>query len=123
MFLNNISIGKKIALAFLTIAIISLSYGVYLIYELKAVKSELLNYSDDTLPALQKVDKIRDHMSDWRRSQFFLLTLKDANRIRQEAQKNSLERQAIEAELKAYGKTVWPGEEEQTFNQIGRAHV
>lgn len=118
MFLNNISIGKKIALAFLTIAFVSLSYGVYLIYELKAVKSELLNYSDDTLPALQRVDKIRDHMSDWRRSQFFLLTLKDANKIRQQAQKNQQERQAVDSELRAYGTTVWPGEEERTFNRL-----
>ncbi|WP_299013003.1 methyl-accepting chemotaxis protein [uncultured Photobacterium sp.] len=118
MFLKNLSIGKKIAVAFMSIAVINLGFGMFLVSELGKIKDELLNFTDDTLPAVQHVDGIRDKMSYWRRTQFALLAVNDLAEVKQTIQRNERIRQDIQSGLEAYGKTVWPGEEEQTFNRL-----
>ncbi|ENM5854740.1 methyl-accepting chemotaxis protein [Vibrio mimicus] len=118
MFLKNLSIGKKIAVSFSVIAVISLGFAVYLISELDRIQSELLNYTDDTLPAMENVDAIKDKMSYWRRTQFAVLPLNDAAQIKQTIERNNRVQAEINDSLIAYGKTVWPGEEEQTFKRL-----
>ncbi|QEO46153.1 methyl-accepting chemotaxis protein [Vibrio tarriae] len=118
MFLKNLSIGKKIAVSFSVIAIISLGFAIYLISELGKIQSELLNYTDDTLPAMENVDAIKDKMSYWRRTQFAVLPVKDEAQIRQTIERNNRVQAEINDSLAAYGKTVWPGEEEQTFKRL-----
>lgn len=118
MFLKNLSIGKKIALSFSVIAVISLGFATYLISELGKIQSELLNYTDDTLPAMENVDAIKDKTSYWRRTQFALLPMKDTAQIRQTIERNNRIQVEINESLIAYGKTVWPGEEEQTFKRL-----
>ncbi len=118
MFLKNLSIGKKIAASFSVIAVISLGFAIYLISELDKIQSELLNYTDDTLPAMENVDAIKDKMSYWRRTQFAVLPMKDETQIRQTIERNNRIQAEINDSLVAYGKTVWPGEEEQTFKRL-----
>ncbi|EKF9755405.1 methyl-accepting chemotaxis protein [Vibrio cholerae] len=118
MFLKNLSIGKKIAASFSVIAVISLGFAIYLISELDKIQSELLNYTDDTLPAMENVDAIKDKMSYWRRTQFAVLPMKDEAQIRQTIERNNRVQAEINDSLMAYGKTVWPGEEEQTFKRL-----
>ncbi len=118
MFLKNLSIGKKIAASFSVIAVISLGFAIYLISELDKIQSELLNYTDDTLPAMENVDAIKDKMSHWRRTQFAVLPMKDEAQIRQTIERNNRVQAEINDSLVAYGKTVWPGEEEQTFKRL-----
>lgn len=118
MFLKNLSIGKKIAASFSVIAVISLGFAIYLISELDKIQSELLNYTDDTLPAMENVDAIKDKMSYWRRTQFAVLPMKDEAQIRQTIERNNRVQAEINDSLVAYGKTVWPGKEEQTFKRL-----
>lgn len=118
MFIKNLSIGKKISASFLIIALINIAFGFFLIKELNLVKSELLNYTDDTLPALENVDAIRDKISYWRRTQFAVFAMTEQSEIQQTIARNERVRQEIETELAAYGKTVWPGEEQQTYNRL-----
>ncbi|QXC56429.1 methyl-accepting chemotaxis protein [Vibrio mimicus] len=118
MFLKNLSIGKKIAVSFSVIAVISLGFAIYLIAELNRIQSELLNYTDDTLPAMENVDAIKDKMSYWRRTQFAVLPIKDSEQIKQTIERNNRVQSEIDSSLIAYGKTVWPGEEEQTFKRL-----
>lgn len=118
MFLKNLSIGKKIAVSFSVIAVISLGFAIYLIAELDRIQSELLNYTDDTLPAMENVDAIKDKMSYWRRTQFAVLPLNDAAQVKQTIERNNRVQAEINDSLIAYGKTVWPGEEEQTFKRL-----
>lgn len=118
MFLKNLSIGKKIAASFSVIAVISLGFSIYLISELDKIQSELLNYTDDTLPAMENVDAIKDKMSYWRRTQFAVLPMKDETQIRQTIERNNRIQAEINDSLVTYGKTVWPGEEEQTFKRL-----
>ncbi|EGQ8508180.1 TPA: methyl-accepting chemotaxis protein [Vibrio parahaemolyticus] len=120
MSIRNLSIAKKISLSFLLIALINIVFGVFLSTELKEIKSELLNYTDDTLPAMERVDAIRDDLSHWRRSQFATYTYKDADKIRNKIASNIREREKISKELEAYGSTIWPGEEQQTFQRLMR---
>lgn len=82
------------------------------------VKAELLNYTDDTLPAVENVDYIRDQMSYWRRTQFAVFAMNDAGKIKTTVARNETIREDINKSLKAYGKTVWPGEEEQTYKKL-----
>lgn len=89
MFLKNLSIGKKIAASFSVIAVISLGFAIYLISELDKIQSELLNYTDDTLPAMENVDAIKYKMSYWRRTQFAVLPMKDEAQIRQTIERNN----------------------------------
>ncbi|AMG05287.1 methyl-accepting chemotaxis protein [Vibrio mimicus] len=118
MFLKNLSIGKKIAVSFSVIAVISLGFAIYLISELDRIQSELLNYTDDTLPAMENVDAIKDKMSYWRRTQFAVLPLNDAAQVKQTIERNNRVQAEINDSLIAYEKTVWPGEEEQTFKRL-----
>lgn len=120
MFIKNLSIAKKISFSFLIIALINIAFGVFLSSELKNIKAELLNYTDDTLPAVERVDAIRDDLSRWRRSQFVAYTLDNADKVNTQITSNIRKRNEIARELEAYGKTVWPGEEEQTFKRIMR---
>ncbi|WP_081442447.1 methyl-accepting chemotaxis protein, partial [Vibrio antiquarius] len=96
------------------------AFGVFLSTELKSIKSELLNYTDDTLPAMERVDSIRDHLSRWRRAQFATYTYEDADQIRNKIASNIREREKISKELDSYGETIWPGEEQQTYQRLMR---
>ncbi|MCV5264198.1 MCP four helix bundle domain-containing protein, partial [Escherichia coli] len=45
---------------------------------------------------------------------------KDADKIRNKIASNIREREKISKELEAYGSTIWPGEEQQTFQRLMR---
>ncbi|NOH64752.1 methyl-accepting chemotaxis protein [Vibrio sp. RE88] len=120
MHVKNLSIGKKIALAFVVIAVMNLGFGFLMLSELRNIKAELLNYTDDTLPAVEKVDSIRDQMSLWRRAQFAAFAMSDSAKVQSTISSNENIRQEINKGLSAYGKTVWPGEEEQTFKRLDK---
>lgn len=118
MFIKNLSIAKKIALSFLIIAIINIAFGAFLSTELKSIKSELLNYTDDTLPAMERVDAIRDDLSRWRRAQFAAYTFDGEDKIKSKIASNIRQRNNITQELMSYGKTVWSGKEQQTYQRV-----
>lgn len=120
MSIKNLSIAKKISLSFLLIALVNIAFGVFLAKELKSIKSELLNYTDDTLPAMERVDAIRDDLSRWRRSQFVAFTFEGENKVRNKIASNIRDRERITKAIEAYGATVWPGEEQQTFQRLMR---
>ncbi len=67
---------------------------------------------------MENVDAIKDKMSYWRRTQFAVLPMKDEAQIRQTIERNNRVQAEINDSLVAYGKTVWPGEEEQTFKRL-----
>ncbi|OXX26220.1 hypothetical protein B9J86_03575, partial [Vibrio sp. V06_P1A73T115] len=49
MFLKNLSIRQKIAGSFSLIALINILFAWFLYSELQQVKSQLVNFADDTL--------------------------------------------------------------------------
>jgi len=116
--MKNLSIGRKIALCFSVIALINLGFALFLLKELSSIQAELLNYTDDTLPAVESVDGIRDKMSYWRRTQFAVFAMSDHNKIVSKIKVNEKIREEIGTALNAYGKTVWPGEETEIYNRL-----
>ncbi|WP_341665615.1 methyl-accepting chemotaxis protein [Vibrio sp.] len=118
MYIKNLSIGKKIAFSFGIIAAMNLGFGIMILSELRNNKAELLNFTDDTLPAVEQVDFVRDKMSLWRRAQFAVFAMSDQSKIQSTIASNEKIKEQINTQLAAYGKTVWPGEEEQTFNRL-----
>ncbi len=67
---------------------------------------------------MENVDAIKDKMSYWRRTQFAVLLMNDEAQIRQTIERNNRVQAEINDSLVGYGKTVWPGEEEQTFKRL-----
>lgn len=118
MFIKHLSISKKITFAFLMIALINIAFGAFLSTELRTIKSELLNYTDDTLPAMEDVTEIKEQLSTYNRLQMSLFLLDTRNQIQQQINKNLTLRNQIERDLAQYGKGVWPGEEQQTFRRL-----
>ncbi len=121
MFLKNLAISKKLTLSFSLIAIINIIFAVFFFNGLKHIQSELFNYADDTLPAVMKVEALQKEFLALRLSQYKLL--KDhANRqeLLNEIRNNEKFKNRLTNSISAYGKTVWPGEEQNTFNQLLR---
>ena len=116
--MKNLSIGRKIALCFSVIALINLGFALFLLKELSSIQAELLNYTDDTLPAVESVDGIRDRMSYWRRAQFAVFAMNDHDKVVATIRKNEAIREEIVVALNAYGKTIWPGEETEIYNRL-----
>ncbi|CAG23796.1 methyl-accepting chemotaxis protein [Photobacterium profundum] len=119
MFLKHLTIGKKIAGAFSIIAMMILLFSFFLHNELTNINSNLLNYTDDSLPASEQVDSIHDQIANLRRSQFLVFIMEGSKEtIAQKINQNKEIRKNIEAELRAYGQTVWPGEEEESYKRL-----
>ncbi|MGB5803424.1 MAG: MCP four helix bundle domain-containing protein, partial [Vibrio anguillarum] len=99
MFLKNLSIRQKIAGSFSLIALINILFAWFLYSELQQVKSQLVNFADDTLPALQHVDSMGDKLSYWRRTQFASLLTDDINEVKQRLVTSRQLQQEIDAGL------------------------
>ena len=118
MLIKNLSIAKKISLSFLLIALINILFGVFLNLKLNSIKAELINFADDTLPAVDAVNSIRYDLSRLRAWQIAVYTQDNPADIQQRINDNIEKRRNVEAKIAAYGKTVWPGEEQETFNRL-----
>ena len=115
MFLNNLTIGKKIAVSFFIITIINVIFAFIFNSGLTNIKSNIVNYTDDTLPAYEKVNRIYDDVATLRRNQMALLVSdKTVSNV-------SMLINAIDDELVSYGQTVWPGEEKESFDRLSSA--
>lgn len=120
MFLKNMSISKKLASGFGLIALINIAFAFFLHTEHREIKNQLINFTEDTLPAFEFVDGIGDNISYWRRTQFASLLANDSSEITSRLNQSRQFQQDIDAALKKYGKSVWPGEEERIYNQLMR---
>lgn len=118
MFLKNLTIGKKIAVSFFIITIINIIFAFVFNSGLINIKSNIINYTDDTLPAYDKVNGIYDEVATLRRTQMAIL-LKE--RSSSELNEVSTLVNSINDDIKSYGKTVWPGEEKESFERLNSA--
>ncbi|CCN70556.1 methyl-accepting chemotaxis protein [Vibrio nigripulchritudo] len=119
MFLKNLAISRKLALSFSLIAIINVIFAVFFLNGLKHIRNELLNYADDTLPAVMTVESLQQDFLELRLSQYKLLKAhSNQSELLSDIQGNEILKKELTENLKAYGKTVWPGEEQTTFDQL-----
>ncbi|MDP2570696.1 methyl-accepting chemotaxis protein [Vibrio penaeicida] len=119
MFLKNLAISRKLALSFSLIAVINIIFAVFFLNGLKHIQNELLNYADDTLPAVMTVESLQQDFLELRLSQYKLLKVHNNHaELLSDIQGNELLKKELSKNLAAYGKTVWPGEEQNTFDQL-----
>jgi methyl-accepting chemotaxis protein len=112
MFLKNLAISRKLALSFSLIAIINVIFAVFFLNGLKHIRNELLNYADDTLPAVMTVESLQQDFLELRLSQYKLLKAhSNQSELPSHIQSNEILKKELTENLKAYGKTVWSGEE------------
>ncbi|OAN10882.1 chemotaxis protein [Photobacterium jeanii] len=122
MFLKNLTIGKKIAVSFLVITIINAAVAFVFHSGLTNIESNILNYTDDTLPAYEKVNRIYDEVATLRRNQLAMLVNIDSEvQLTNELNDSKALMNDIDQLITAYGKTVWPGEEQEAFNRLDQA--
>lgn len=118
MFLKNLSISKKLACGFSVIALINILFAWFLHSEHREIKHQLLNFTEDTFPAFEDVDTIKDKLSYWRRIQYAALLASDSTEATRRLNQSRQLQQEIATRLKEYGQDIWPGEEERIFTQV-----
>jgi len=115
---KNLPIGKKIAVALGAVAITILVFGGYVYRSLDTINSDVLNLTDDTLPAMLVVDGIKYNMSSVRRAQISLLASTDASEIAEDIHWMNERYQKIEADLRHYESSIWTDNERRIFTPV-----
>ncbi|WP_087018424.1 methyl-accepting chemotaxis protein [Thaumasiovibrio subtropicus] len=119
MFFRNLAVRKKLTITFALIAVINLVFAFFSFGGLKKIHDELINYSDDTLPAVMSVVSLQNQFATLRLSQYKLLKNFDSHsELIDEISQNDRQKVALTQALNTYGRTVWPGEEQETFNRL-----
>ncbi|MEZ8771142.1 MCP four helix bundle domain-containing protein, partial [Vibrio alginolyticus] len=118
MYIKNMSIKKKIAISFLIVAIVNIFVAISLSDGHANIKNNLLNYTDDTLPAFEEVVNLRDQIAKLRSGQFAAFITKEKDDVVKIIEGNKALNKRIESIIKSYGKSVWPGEETEVYNRL-----
>lgn len=105
MFYKNLSIGKKIALVFSFMSIISLALACVLTKSLSEIKASSLDYSDSVIPSIISVETLLNHINTIRGMQYALL-LEGKETAIQLYSSVSSEIEQTDKDLQAYGITV-----------------
>lgn len=119
MSYKNLAVRKKIAVVFSAIGLVMIAFAMFLFQELKKVESDVINFTDSTIPSVLSVEAMYFEMSVLRRSQYAALTYKESNSkldalfIRQAATKHK-----IQGMLSRYDATVAGTEERRIFDYV-----
>ncbi|PSU49143.1 methyl-accepting chemotaxis protein [Photobacterium frigidiphilum] len=122
MSYKNLAVRKKIAVVFSAIGLVMIAFAMFLFQELKKVESDVINFTDSTIPSVLSVEAMYFEMSVLRRSQYAALTYKESNSkldalfIRQAATKHK-----IQGMLSRYDATVAGTEERRIFDYVLKA--
>ncbi|KPH90139.1 chemotaxis protein [Pseudoalteromonas undina] len=117
-FFKNLAIRKKIAFAFIIIAIVNIAFGVYLYRSLGAIEHDILNLTDDTIPSMMMVNNMKYTMSSIRRAQISLLSATDAQEVAEDILWMNTRYQAIKDSLTRYENGIWSDHERSVFMPV-----
>lgn len=118
MFFKNLSIRTKIAAAFGIIAVINIFFGCFVYASLGFIHGELINFTDQTLPAVKQVDAIRDEIALLRRAQYVLLVEKNNANINYRITKIDRYISDISQKLQAYSQIITGQQELDDYNHL-----
>ena len=116
---KNLAVRYKIAVVFSAISLVMIAFAIFLLQELKKVESEVINFTDSTVPSVLSVDAINFEMSALRRSQYAALTYTEYDSVlealftRQRVTENK-----IRTMLDTYNGMVAAGEERRVFDAV-----
>lgn len=117
-FFKNLAIRKKIAFAFIIIAIVNITFGVYLYRSLGTIEADILNLTDDTIPSMMMVNNMKYTMSSIRRAQISLLSETDAQEIAEDILWMNTRYQVVKDNLKRYEDGIWTDHERSVFMPV-----
>ncbi|OCH04449.1 methyl-accepting chemotaxis protein [Aliivibrio fischeri] len=117
MSYKNLAVQKKIAVVFSAIGLVMIAFAFFLLQELNKVESEVINFTDSTVPSVLSVEDVYYEMNAYRRNQYAALTYQEkdlpnllSTLSKQEAQ--------IKSDLDAYEATVASEDERRVFDRV-----
>ncbi|MGN2614024.1 methyl-accepting chemotaxis protein [Aliivibrio fischeri] len=119
MSYKNLAVQKKIAVVFSAIGIVMVTFAFFLLQELNKVESEVINFTDSTVPSVLSVEAMYFEMSVLRRSQYASLTYKEYDSgLEALFKRQNATLTNIKNMLANYDATVAGAEERRVFDAV-----
>ncbi|ODS11224.1 methyl-accepting chemotaxis protein [Vibrio scophthalmi] len=117
MSYKDLAVTNKIAVVFSAIGLVMIAFAFFLLQELNKVESEVVNFTDSTIPSVLSVEDIYFDMNAYRRNQFAALTYQKRDLPQLFTTISSLEN-TIENDLAKYQATVVDADERRVFSRV-----
>ncbi|ACH63445.1 methyl-accepting chemotaxis protein [Aliivibrio fischeri MJ11] len=119
MSYKNLAVQKKIAVVFSAIGMVMVTFAFFLLQELNKVESEVVNFTDSTVPSVLSVEAMYFEMSVLRRSQYASLTYKEYDSgLEALFKRQNVTLTNIKNMLANYDATVAGAEERRVFDAV-----
>ncbi|MFT5806733.1 MAG: methyl-accepting chemotaxis protein [Moritella dasanensis] len=120
---NNLSIGKKLALAFSVVGFAIIGLGLFLVSELEHISDSFLEFADLTVPSVLLVDKIELESTKIRGDQYANITLIGAplSEMKEWMDDDDRLTAAVTQLLADYRISLFSDEERQVFKHVENA--
>ncbi|MGN2670753.1 methyl-accepting chemotaxis protein [Aliivibrio fischeri] len=119
MSYKNLAVQKKIAVVFSAIGVVMVTFVFFLLQELNKVESEVINFTDSTVPSVLSVEAMYFEMSVLRRSQYASLTYKEYDSgLEALFKRQNITLANIKNMLASYDATVAGAEERRVFDAV-----
>ncbi|NUY55693.1 methyl-accepting chemotaxis protein [Salinivibrio sp. EAGSL] len=116
--LKNLSIGKKFTAAFSLIGIAVVIFGFYIFTQVSGMRDNMLNFTDDTLPAVLEIERLSEEIVRIRQDQYAVLTFSDPAERREILGEIDVMKRDYSRALDAYQETLWYDDEKAVFSRI-----
>ncbi|MUK28644.1 HAMP domain-containing protein [Aliivibrio fischeri] len=117
MSYKNLAVQKKIAVVFSAIGLVMIAFAFFLLQELNKVESEVINFTDSTVPSVLSVEDLYFEMNAYRRNQYAALTYQEKD-LPTLLSTLSKQKAQIQSDLDAYEATVASADERRVFDRV-----
>ncbi|GEK14593.1 methyl-accepting chemotaxis protein [Aliivibrio fischeri] len=117
MSYKNLAVQKKIAVVFSAIGLVMIAFAFFLLQELNKVESEVINFTDSTVPSVLSVEELYFDMNAYRRNQYAALTYQEKD-LPNLLSRLSKQKSQIQSALDAYEVTVASADERRVFERV-----
>jgi len=118
MMYKNWSIGKKFAAIFTIISLVIISFGTFLVNELKTVQSEITVFDEIAIPGVILSSDIQYEVNSVRRTQYALLTYGSLEKRKESIQRTIVRNEKIDQAFSEYQKTITAEEDRIQFSEV-----
>ncbi|OCH31086.1 chemotaxis protein, partial [Aliivibrio sp. 1S175] len=116
MSYKNLAVRNKIAVVFSAISLVMIAFAIFLLQELNKVETEVINFTDSTVPSVLSVEDLYFEMNTYRRNQYAGLTL-NAEEVPRLISTLASQENDIKDRLDKYGSTVASNDERRVFER------
>ncbi|MDD9196810.1 methyl-accepting chemotaxis protein [Aliivibrio sp. S3MY1] len=120
MSYKNLAVRNKIAVVFSVIGLVMIAFAIFLLQELNKVESEVINFTDSTIPSVISVEDLYFEMNVYRRNQFATLVYSN-DKLGDLFATIESQGNRINTGLANYGATVVSGNERSVFDRLNNA--